>query len=650
LAKKPARKKSPSSPQPEPAQLKAVERLIANGKRAEAVAKARQLVEAFPKHSGPWRALVEALESAGDSAGATLAAFEWAESRPQSLPAQECLLGYAKRRGHLMLAERTAQQVRALGGSTPGFPLTEAVKERLLHSPDGRIPTQAQMERFDIGKVYLEGGQFEAAVQAFSALDELSANNNRAMALYHLGRIDEAADVFMAGWQADSDNLLALGWLVRLRLYRGDSAGAEGLCTPLAATTARRLEDALGQQSGLLLMRQYQAAWDAFERIRDAAWLTQDASPGSAMLLNFAACAASRVGRADEARDLWRESRRVAPGLRLAQANLDALAEDGQGQTFPVIFDISFGPPSNWLSALRATPSAAEARLDRLTAANAYLETLYLGADEALRALAKLILERRANAGDSEAAERLKSFARLPIGSKNERFGLLTDLRSQGLIGADEALDFWDGQRVTQVKIIDTEITREPEPSDLPDDVLETLGEAVGHFNRGDLERAERGFEEILRRFPEHPMLLGNLASARAAMGQYEESRTLLRQVLDRKPDYLIARCNLATLLISEGQLDEAQELLAGLAERPKMHIQDAFALYGAMAQLQSARGNLEAAREFVRYLEGLVGDEDDARRLAQIKRKIEPLGSDATVKSLASGLANFVRQMKRHK
>jgi predicted Zn-dependent protease len=202
----------------------------------------------------------------------------------------------------------------------------------------------------------------------------------------------------------------------------------------------------------------------------------------------------------------------------------------------------------------------------------------------------------------------------------------LSFLQTQGLIARDEPVTYWDGERLREVKITGTEIYREPEPSDLPPDLESLLGEAVALFNEHKPAEAEARLQDILARVPDHPVAVGNLAAVRSMQGRHEESHRLLREVVAKHPDYLFARCNLARILIEEDQLDEAEQLLKGLGERERLHIQEAFAVYGATAMLSTARGEHEASRSLLARLERMVEDEDDERRMAQVKRAVARL------------------------
>jgi Flp pilus assembly protein TadD len=386
------------------------------------------------------------------------------------------------------------------------------------------------------------------------------------------------------------------------------------------------MEDALQQLDALLLLQQDGLAWDAFERASRSDWFDGAAGVGGAALRHYGACAACRQGQADDARWLWESAVALAPGFALARANLDDFpGKEGQ-PGFPVVSDPDQTLPITWTRALGTSKADATAELDALAASNVYLRALYLGGDESFRGLIAFVLRHRAERSDPEAAGLLRELATLPVGTKDERLGFLGFLRSQGLLGRDEPASYWDGERLREIKVAGTEIYREAKKSDLPPDLEALLAEGVTLFNAKRPDEAEARLQAILDRVPDHPVALGNLAAARTMQGRDEEARDLLRRVVDRHPDYLFARCNLARTLIEEGELDEAEQLLDGLAERERLHIQEVFTVYGALAMLYAARGDHDAAKSVLASLEEMVEDEDDERRLAQGKRAVAGL------------------------
>ena len=632
MPKKPSKTTQAKGPQPEPAQLKGVERLIAAGDFTSAGARARALVQRFPDHGGANRMLVDALYQAGGRGAATLAANQWAQRRPNSQAAQEALFQLATEGDYPLLASRALERLADLGAATEGFHVEPAALAEVLQQPDGSQATLADMERFEIGKLYLEALDYANAARELNGVAVTPARNNRVLALFHLGRSADALSAALDAWQRDPGNLFALGWALQLRLYRGDESGARGLAVPLAQASARRIEDAQAQLGALLLIWEDQAAWDAFERTNQAPWIGEATGTLDAMRLLFGAGAASRLGRGDQARALWKRALARHPRLACAQENLAALQRDGAAPAYPALFDLGQVVPIGVMNRLReGGATGLDSRIDQWGINDAYLEAIYLTGDATVRITVTYLLRRRldhaapAAAGPStrRAATILRDLARLPIGTKQERLGLLEALRQRQLLAPGEAVKFWDGKALQEVHLISTEITREPVPSDLPPDLLILHDEALHHLRAGRLEAAEAAINAILARAPDHQSVLGNLAGLRARQGRGDECREVLRRLVAIHPDYLFARCNLAGLLIEEGDLDAAKALLEGLAERPRLHIQEAFALYGVMAMLSRAQGNEEAAAGLIANLERIVEDEDDKQLLAMTKARV---------------------------
>ncbi|WP_170164732.1 hypothetical protein [Thiocapsa rosea] len=97
-----------------------------------------------------------------------------------------------------------------------------------------------------------------------------------------------------------------------------------------------------------------------------------------------------------------------------------------------------------------------------------------------------------------------------------------------------------------------------------------------------------------------------------------------MAQVVADHPDDLRARCDLANLLIRDRKLDQADALLKGLAARPRIHIHDLFLLYGSMALLNRARGDVEVADSLIAGLEPMVQTDGDARQLLRFVRDLQ--------------------------
>lgn len=628
MAKNRIATKSQAKARPDAAQLRAIERLLEDGQHEAALRRIGAALRRFPDHGGLHRALVEALEYTKGARVAELAAFAWAERRPNSLPAQEAMLGFAARHGRLLLADWTAEKVRALGGRTPGFPLDPGLIETLvgqLGAPDADVDA---MVRSEIGRLHLEAKDFAGTLHWLDGVEIPSARNNRALALFHLDRAAEALTVFLANWEREPGNVFALAWAARLRLYQGAAAGARALAAPLAAADARHFEDALPQIETLLMLGEDQAAWSAFERARAKDWFDGAADLQRATLHHLGASAACRLGDLDAARQWWRAALDATADFTPARHNLSPSADLAIASRLPCIFERDYLPLA-WSTALFADETNGIDQLDRLTAANCYLEAMYLGG--APTPLIGILLKRRAQQADPSAAELLRDFARLPLGTKHERVGFISALGELGCIRPGEAIPYFDGEQVRDVNVMGTEIHREPNESGLPPELDALLIEAIRCFNEDSFDAAERRLNDILAQRPEHPIALMNLATVRSAQGRTEDSLRLLRDLVDKHPDYLFGRCSLAQRLIDQrlndqGALEEAQQLLDGLMERPRLHIQEVFLLWGTQAMLATVRGQAAAAASLLCSLDMLVVDDEDARRLDDMKDAIARL------------------------
>ena len=413
MPKQPSKTRQTKGGQPEPAQIKAVERLLGARDYPRAIARARTLVQHFPDHGGANRLLLDALDQGESRAAATLAAYQWAERRPRSTRALEALYQLAIEGHHLLLAYRVADRLRELGALPGAYHIDPEGVAEMLQQPDGTAATRAQMEQFDIGKLHMDAHDFAGAARLLDGVAITPARNNRGFALFHAGNIKEALTAFLDAWQHDGGNLFALGWALRLRLYLGDETGARGLAVPLAQAQARRAEDAYGQVAGLLLIHEDQAAWDAFERAGQAVWAAGETGPLLAERLQQGGGAASRRGDAEQARALWRQSLAQRPGLTTAAEGLAALQRDGAPPAYPALFEWSHMLPVDWVNRLYAADAAhLDARLDELTASDAYLETIYLAGDASLRTFATQVLKHRLQR---------ESVAQPPAGGQPER-------------------------------------------------------------------------------------------------------------------------------------------------------------------------------------------------------------------------------------
>ncbi len=635
---------------PDQAQLRAVERLLETERYAEAVERLRPLIRRFPDHGSLRRMLVTALRHAKGDAVAAVAAFEWAEQRPGSLWAQETLLYFAMQAPYPMLADAVGARVRDLGAATPGLPLDEQEVASLCELPDGTTTDPQTMLQFDIGRLLLLGQSFAEAAQRLEGVVFIGAENNRATALFHTGEIEAARAAFAATWQRDADNLLALGWLAKLHLYQGDVDAARGLCAPLAATTARRVDDGIPQLTALLLLGEPEAAKDAWERIQASPGWETPASAGEALLCHLGACAAAAVGDRKQARRLWRVVAKLQPSLAAAAENLNAIERFGLQDAAlaqPSVLTIADALPVGVVQQNvqhGATDRAASTLDDKLDVANAYLEAIYLHGDHLLRSFALFILTYRMRLGDDHAATLLRGFSLLPIGTPHDRYIMLKDLREAGRLAENE-VEYRGLDGPTRLRLFDMEIHRERSDSGLPPRLDAQLEDAMSAYRAGQDLIAEDKLRALSKQVPDHPLTLCNLAAIRHKRGHSDEAKSLLRHAIEADGDYLFARCTLANLLIFDGDLDAAAALIDGQMARQRIHIQDLIALQGASAMLKSACGDVDGAHVMLEALDPLIANEDEAERLDLAHRSVRQVAPKGPLRDVARALWKGIKR-----
>jgi hypothetical protein len=216
VSRKPSRKKPTAKAKPDPAQLRAIERLLEQEDYHAAVRRITPLVQRFPNHGGLRRSLVEALHAAEGPSAAGLAAFDWAERRRNSLQAQETLLYYAAELYLPALAGRAARRVRELGGDVPGRVPDPTDLLELSHETLDPSSSVEDLERFEIGQLHLAGQDLHGALRWLDGMEQSPARNIRGVALFQLQRVDEALAVLMGAWQEHPENIFALSWAVQL--------------------------------------------------------------------------------------------------------------------------------------------------------------------------------------------------------------------------------------------------------------------------------------------------------------------------------------------------------------------------------------------------------------------------------------------------
>jgi tetratricopeptide (TPR) repeat protein len=83
-------------------------------------------------------------------------------------------------------------------------------------------------------------------------------------------------------------------------------------------------------------------------------------------------------------------------------------------------------------------------------------------------------------------------------------------------------------------------LTSGPAGAQTDRDLAALLNSGYEMLERGETDRAQQVYEEMLRRYPGNPVALNNLAAILARKGKYEEALTVLDQALSRAKGYQV--------------------------------------------------------------------------------------------------------------
>jgi tetratricopeptide (TPR) repeat protein len=477
----------------------------------------------------------------------------------------------------------------------------------------------------------LERGSYREAREVAEQLlrrrpDFVPALNNVSQIHAVEDRLDQAIATARRVLAIDAENVHALANLARYFCFSGRLDEARQSAARLTAVETDRVDVWLKRAEALSYLGDDQGVVEAFCGAERAD--LSEPPLGDPLLYHFAAVAAMRLGRPDEARRLWRRALKLAPGLDIAQANLDDLRKPVGEQHAPWAFPFGSLVPRRAVTDLAAQLKRAGTRGDDEAATRAVRR--YLRQHPELAARVPLLLDR----GDPQGREfalRLARMAETP-----ELLAALRDfalsqrgpdtLRLQAAEAASEAgllpagpTRFWLHGEWREALLLGFEVHDEPTLGHEPR-VERWLEEATMAQRGGDAAEAERLLQQALEIEPDDPSVLNNLAAAYEAQGRRREAEAIIRRLYERHPDYLFGRVGLAGLHIQKGELEEAQALLDPLMSRHRLHHSEFGALCNAQIELALARGNREAARS---WLELWAGTDPDSPAIERLRRRI---------------------------
>lgn len=560
---------------PQSAQLDAVRKLLHSGRYDEAAQRATELRARYPGFKPLLALCWETADTAGQYLSATLYAWEWSNASPGSLAALEALRDSAFDANFgALYASAVLKLAQAHGDPAPELPP--------MHGPLGDISFE-QAIKSDLSRLYLTFERFDDTVALLEGEDHPTLRNNLALALFAQGDAAAALKEFEATWQRDTRNLFALQHVVQLRLWKEGRAAVEELLAPLREAEPLRPEDAFGKMFGLLLLDALDDASAAWQALAQADFWSEESQEYQSSCAHLAGIAAWRRGDAAAAGELFSEA------LDLDPANIEA--QDAELALSLLAFDK--GPdlragefrdwlPQSWPNALRAAKGETAQDTvfnDQQRRCDAHADYLVTAAETggpAVRFYAIDILKMRALSGDAAAIAALRGLLTRPCGPDDVRIDLDAWLQEHGLIEAGKAQPLLVNGVVHEVELRPARLHTEQSDIGLSPALQSRLEQMHRLLKKHDLQGALRIAEELDAARPDHPTLIGHVATLKQALdGDLDEVEALYRRAAELDPDYFFAQMGLARVAVERGDIDRAKAVLESQRHRSEYHVSE---------------------------------------------------------------------------
>ncbi len=626
--------------------------LMEDGLYAEAFPLAERLLRSRPDLQSAHMASVACHRMADRPIEALQAAMQWTRACPDSPSAWVFQADIAAGLDALALTCVASERLVQLDAEAPEALTREEVLAE-LDTPYGPVPCFEELYALELAWLSIERADFATALRLLEPGRSVRARNQAALCLFYLRRRPEAQRAFRELWEEHPANLFALAWSIRLHLAQGEPEEAAALTTRLAAAQASTFDDAAAQLRSLLLVERFAESRAVWKKVSKAPWWAGLSVGEQAELMHLGATALLRDGRAGAAQRLWRKAVDLHSDFdspTLALEDLQQPAGERDGPVIEPLLDVASAAVYELEKQLTAQrqgerwptlapePGAAEA-VARVVGAYAETAADFLVALHSLgnridRRLLSEALRERASRQEPGALEGLLALLGRPSGSDVERAELLVRLAREGLVKPGEAVSIhWRGQvreHHVPAELARHTYHREQEHHELLPSLARKRDRATLAFRGGDLDTALALFEELAARCPDDKILVGNLASAKQAVGRADEATELLERVVQLAPEYITARGNLVRIKLLDGDVSAAGGWLDDLQVPERLHVDDAFSLHGAQALLAAAQGDLLSCALWLQLLDTLAAAEHEHHQVEALDGLAVKLAEDA--------------------
>ena len=493
---------------------------------------------------------------------------------------------------------------------------------------DEKVPFTANIDRM---RFFTEQGKADEAIQVAQKIlkiapDFVQALNNLSLAYFMKGDVQPAIEQAQKVIVQESDNFHALSNLARFHFLTGKFDEAHEYANRLKSLDGSNPDLWNKKAEAFAFLGDHQAIIDAHKQAEKTGYAD------SPILLHLTASAHYRLGKFNQAWQLWRRATKVSPGFGMAQECLSQRKLPPHERDLPWYWSINY-----WLM-----PSVMDGLL-KLTKTNrrTFESAVKRVMQETLRqhpylpALAPHILDR----GDRGAREFLLNLTRIleipelvqtlydfslgRVGSDAFRLEVVQLISKDypHLLPADKKVTLWLNGEPKEIFLMGFEIHGEPDEVDLSDELYDLHERSVELLHEDELEEAEQLLIRLIESAPHFPSAYNHLALAYEKQGYKDKARAQMKTLHDRFPEYTFGRIGLARMVTNDGDYDKAKELLNPILSSSSLHISEFRALAKAEMALALAQDQKEGARS---WLEMWKQIEDDHPEIIEWEIQVE--------------------------
>lgn len=448
-------------------------------------------------------------------------------------------------------------------------------------------------------QVFMELGEYRQGRQIGKRLlkerpDFVPTYNNLSQIAWLEGNVDEAMGFSLKTIEFEDDNVHALSNLVRFMFIQGREKDARLYADRLLESKAEASEIWDKKIEALAFIRDDEGVLNLFKELKE----TKEEKLLSPPALHWIAVAFYATGEIKSARKYWKKILKTAPYFSLAKDNLEALKMPETNRDCPQAFSIDMWFTRKRLDELSSLVSKLAIDDENEDADEEFREKIMVFFDEnpifihfVRSALVRgdlntkeVALEFTEMSGHPKMLESLEDLAFGKESTDDARIRASQILSKYGFFKESGKAKLWLKGEWKELAMLNYEISYESDDDNFfSDKVLTLLELGIEALHDGDGVEAEGHLRKALKKNPDSPTILNNLAGALFMQDREDEAEELLSRIANEFPDYFFGQVTAARKAMNAGDLDGAKKYIDRLIAKPKLHVTE----FGALCALQ---------------------------------------------------------------